>query len=246
MLLLGAVLAVSSDRSTAERHAEEKKRNLIAINPPTAMVRFSDLEPNPASAMHPYLHPTTLEGKQNHSLVQTLGLNGFLHEVRLGDNGRDGQTDRNRHTAQCLRVLRELLVPAAHVAGIEVRVWPHRREIERVDAGLGEHEDADAGRLAPDTVQVVPGRVTGRAVREEGLQEVPHVVHFWRDVAVHPGFEAVRLRHVGDCFGAGEEQGAAHVGGDVAHQLPAEARDFVVVEGGEAAEEHGAEGEVHD
>ena len=183
------------------------------------MVRFSDCKPNPAaSAIHLQNHPTTaLECKQNHSLVQTLGLNGILHEIRLRDNRRDGQTDRNRHTTQRLRVLRELLVATAHVARIEIRVWSHGREVKRVDAGLGEHQDADAGRLPPDAVQVVPGRVTGRAVREEGLQEVPHVVHLWRDVAVHPGFEPVRLRHIGDCFCAGEEQGPAHVGGDVAH-----------------------------
>lgn len=178
--------------------------------------------------------------------MQTLGLNRLLHEIRLRHNRRDGKPHRNGHTAQRLRVLREVLVPAAHVARIEVRIRPHGREVERVDARLREHQDADASRLVPDAVEVVPGRVARGAVREERLQHVPDIVHFGRDVAVHPALEAVRLRHVDDGFGAGEEQAPPHVGGDGAHELAAEAGDFVVVGWGEAAEQHGAEGEVDD
>lgn len=81
---------------------------------------------------------------------------------------------------------------------------------------------------------------------EERLQQMPHVVHFGRDVAIHPVLEPVRLGHVDDGLGAGEEQRAPDVGGDVAHQLPAEARNLVVVEGGEASEQHGPEYEVDD
>ena len=178
--------------------------------------------------------------------MQTFRLNGVLHEVRLGDNGRDGQADGDGHAAERLRVLREVLVAAAHVARVEVGARARGREVEGVDAGLGEHEDTDAGRLAPDAVQVVPGRVPRGAVREERLQQVPHVVRLGRDVAVHPVLEAVGLRHVDDRLGAGEQQPAAHVGRDVAHELAPEAGDFVVVELREAAEEHGPEGEVDD
>lgn len=81
---------------------------------------------------------------------------------------------------------------------------------------------------------------------EEGLQHVPHFVHAGLDVAVHPGFEVVGLRHVDYGFGAGEQEGAADGGGDRAHELAAVGGDFVVVRGAEAAEEHGAEGEVDD
>lgn len=155
MLLLGAVLTVSSDRSTAERHAEEKGREIYCHKirqPQWFASRTSNRNPA-ASAIHLQNHPTTaLECKQNHSLVQTLGLNGILHEIRLRDNRRDGQTDRHRHATKRLRVLRELLVATAHVAGIEIRVCSHGREVKRVDAGLGEHQDADAGRLPPDAV----------------------------------------------------------------------------------------------
>ena len=164
-----------------------------------------------------HLFTGSLEREQNHSLVQALGLDGILHEVRLGDNGRDGQPDRHGHAAERLRVLREVLVAVAHVARVEVRVGPHGREVERVDAGFRQHEDADAGRLAPDAVEVVPGRVPRRAVRKEGAEQVPHVVDPGRDVDVHPCFEALGLGHVDDCLSAGEEQGAAHIGGDVAH-----------------------------
>ena len=197
---------------------------------------------------HPPLGPawSRLEREQHHGLVQTHGLDRVLHEVRLRDDGRDGQADGDGHAAQRLRVLREVLVAAAHVARVEVGAGPHGGEVEGVDARLGEHEDADAGRFPPDAVQIGPGRVAGGPVREERLQQVPHVVGFGRDVAVHPAFEAVGLRHVRDRLGAGEEERPPHVGGDVAHQLPAEAGDLGVVVGREAAEEHGAEGEVDD
>ena len=88
--------------------------------------------------------------------MQASRLNGILHEVRLGDNGGDGKTDRDSHAAEGLRVLREFLVAAAHVARIEVRVWAHGRKVERVDARLRQHLDADASGLPPDTVQIVP------------------------------------------------------------------------------------------
>ncbi len=178
--------------------------------------------------------------------MQTFRLNGILHEVRLGDNGRDGQAHRDGHAAQSLGILREALVAAAHVAGVEVRVRAHGREVQRVDARLGEHQDADTRRLLPDAIEVVPGWIAGGAVREEGLQHVPCFVHLRHGVAVYPVFEAIRLGHIDDRFRASEKERAADVGGNGAHQLPAETRDLVVIEGREATEEHGAEGEVHD
>lgn len=178
--------------------------------------------------------------------MQALSLNRILHEVCLRDNRRDGQSDRNSHAAERAGILRKVLVNAAHVAGVEVRVGPHGREVECVDAWLGEHEDADAGRLAPDEVQVLPGRVAGSAWRQERGEQVPHVVDAGRDSAVlEPGVETVRLRsHIGDCFGAGEEEAAAYVRGDIAEQLATEAGDFGVVEGAEASKEHRPEGKV--
>ncbi len=155
--------------------------------------------------------------------MQTFGLNGILHEVCLGDNGRDGQAHRDGHAAQSLGILREALVAAAHVAGVEVRVRAHGREVQRVDAGLGEHQDADARRLLPDAIEVVPGRIAGGAVREEGLQHVPRFVHLWHGVAVYPVLEAIRLGHIDDRFGASEKERAADIGGDGTHKLPAEA-----------------------
>ena len=91
--------------------------------------------------------------------MQTLGLNGIFHKVRLRDDRRDSQTDRHSHAPQCLRLLWERIVTIAHVARIEVRVWTHGGEIERVDAGLGQHEDTDAGGLSPDAIEIVPGRI---------------------------------------------------------------------------------------
>ena len=75
---------------------------------------------------------------------------------------------------------------------------------------------------------------------------MPHVVDFGRDATVQPVIEAVRLRHIDDCLRAGKEEGATHTGGDVAHELAAEAGDFVVVNGREAAEENRAEDIVAD
>lgn len=178
--------------------------------------------------------------------MQTLRLDRILHEIRLGNNRRDSQTHRNSHTAQRLRIVREILVPTTHVARVEVRTGSLGREIQRVDARLREHQNPDADRLSPDAVQVVPGRVARGAVGEERREHVPHLVHFRLDVAVHPGFEVVRLRHVDYRFGAGEEEGPSDRGRDRAHELAAVGGDFVVVGGAEAAEEHGTEGEVYD
>ena len=164
----------------------------------------------------PFIH-ASLEGKQDHGLVQALGLNGILHEIRLGDNGCDGQAHGDSHTAQSLRVLCKVFVTAAHVAWIEVGVGAHGREVQRVDARLGEHQDADTGSLTPDAVEIVPSGIARGAVREEGLQEVPHIVHLWRDVSVHPVREAIHLSHVHDRFGASEKEPATDVGGDGAH-----------------------------
>lgn len=102
--------------------------------------------------------------------MQTFRLDGIFHEVRLGDNGRDGEADGDGHAAQGLRVLREVLVAAAHVAWIEVGVWTHGWEVQRVDARLREHCDADADGLAPDAIQVVPSWIARGTVREEGLE----------------------------------------------------------------------------
>lgn len=178
--------------------------------------------------------------------MQTLRLNRVLHEVCLRDNGRDGKADRDSHAAKGLRILREILVATAHVAWIEIRVWAHGGEVQRIDAWFRQHQDADASRFPPDTIEIVPSWVARGAMSEEGLQHMPHVVDLWRDIAIHPVLKTVSLSHVHDRLGACEEERAAHVGGDVAHQLAAEARDLVVVEGREAAEEHGTEGEVDD
>ena len=91
--------------------------------------------------------------------MQTLGLNRILHEIRLRNHRRNSQTHRHSYTTQRNRVARESFVPTAHVARIEVGIRPHGREVKRVDAGLGQHEDADAGRLAPDAV---PGACRAR------------------------------------------------------------------------------------
>ena len=138
------------------------------------MVRVP-FEPKPLTRLPPFMYACIrslqlLDCKQHHGLVQTLGLDSILHEVCLRDDGRDGKTHRDSHTAQCLRVLGELLVAAAHAARVEVGAGAHGREVQHVDAGLGEHEDADAGRFPPDAVEVVPGRVAGRAVRKEGRE----------------------------------------------------------------------------
>ena len=181
--------------------------------------------------------------------MQTLGLDRLLHKIRLGHNGRDGQPHRHRHAAQRLRILRrpEPFVPVAHVARVEVGIRSRGREIEGVDAGFGEHEEADPGRFVPDAVQVRPGRVPRRAVREERGEQVPGLVDAGQDVAfLHPEVETFGLRHVGDGFGAGEEESSSHVGWDRAEELAAVARDAAVVVGGEAAEEQGPEGEVDD
>ena len=66
------------------------------------------------------------------------------------------------------------------------------------------------------------------------------------DVGGEEGAKVVRLQHVGYGFRAGDEEPAAHGAGDRAEELAAEAGDFAVVVGREAAEEHGAEGEVGD
>lgn len=102
--------------------------------------------------------------------MQTLGLNRILHEVRLGDDGRDGKADRDSHAAKRLRVLREVFVAVAHVAWIEIGIGTHGRKVERVDTGLREHEDADASCLAPDTIQVIPSWITRGAMSEERLE----------------------------------------------------------------------------
>lgn len=176
--------------------------------------------------------------------MQALCLNSILHEIRLRHNGRDGQTHRNSHTTQRSRILREILVATAHAARIEVRIRAHGREVEAVDARLREHEDADASGFFPYSVEVVPGGIVGGAVGEERSEQVPHVVDFGRDVGLHPVFETVGLGHINDCLCAGEQEGAPDIGGDVAHKLSAEARDFAIVAWREAAEEHRPEGEV--
>ena len=198
--------------------------------------------------MHTHMHtiPHILERQQHPSLMQTLGLDYLLHEIRLRHHRRDGQAHRHGHAAQCHRVAREAIVASAHVARVEVGIRPHGREVERVDAGVGQHAGADAGRLAPDTVQVVPGRVAGRARGEEGAKELPHVVHAGVDVGGEEGGKGVGPRHVEDRFGAGDEEAAADVARDRAEELAAEGGDFVVVVGAEAAEEHGSEGKVGD
>lgn len=73
---------------------------------------------------------------------------------------------------------------------------------------------------------------------------MPHVVHLGRDVAIHPVLKPVRLSHVDDSLGAREKESTTDVGGNVAHELTAKARDLVVVEGGESSEKHGSECKV--
>ena len=100
--------------------------------------------------------------------MQTLSLNRLLHEIRLGNHRRDRQADRDGHTTQLHHVPREALVATAHVARVEVGIRAHGREVEREDGRFGQHGDADVGGLAPDTVQLVPGRVSRDAGGEEG------------------------------------------------------------------------------
>ena len=177
--------------------------------------------------------------------MQTLRLNGILHEVRFRDDGRDSKADRDSHTTKGLRVLREFLVAAAHVARIKVRIRAHGREVQRVDAGLRQHQDADASGFSPDTIQIVPGWIVRGTRSEQGLEQVPHIVNLRRIIAIQPIFKAIRLSHIHDGLGASEKERATDVGGDVTHQLAAKARNLVVVEGREASEEHRTECKVH-
>ena len=136
--------------------------------------------------------------------MQTLRLNCFLHEIRLRDYWRDRQAHRHGHAAQRRWITREAIVLTVHVARVEVRVRPHGREVKRVDTGLGQHEDTNTGCLAPDAVQIVPGRVPGRAGAEDGAEELPHVVHAGVDIGGEERGEVLGLLHVVDGFGAGD------------------------------------------
>ena len=75
---------------------------------------------------------------------------------------------------------------------------------------------------------------------------MPHLAGLGFDGFGEEGVEGVGLFHVADRFAAGLEEAAADVAWDRAEKLAAEGGDFVVVIGAEAAEEHGAQGEVGD
>lgn len=157
MLLLGVVYSPLTARSHTEKgidlHKFTESNGSFSYGP-----------------SHPSVIDSILDGKQNHGLVQTFRLDCVFHEVRLGDDGRDGKADRDSHAAEGLRILREILVAVAHVARVEVRVWAHGREVQRVDARLREHQDADASGLSPDPIQIVPSCIARGAVSEEGLE----------------------------------------------------------------------------
>ena len=80
--------------------------------------------------------PASSEGKQYHGLVKTLGLDRVLHEVRLSNNGCDGEADRDGHAAEGLRVLSESLVAVAHVARVKIGIGAHKGEVKRVNTWL--------------------------------------------------------------------------------------------------------------
>ncbi len=75
---------------------------------------------------------------------------------------------------------------------------------------------------------------------------MPHVMHAWHDITVHPILKALRLTHINDRLRTREQEPAADARRDIAHQLAAIARDFAIVVGREAAEEHRPKGKVDD